>query len=295
MIHGEVPDILSEDPGRSLKGSAQLLLTSPPFPLNRKKKYGNKEGEEYVEWLADLAEPFADMLTADGSLVIEMGNAWEAGRPTQSTLALEALLAFKRRGDFHLCQEFIWFNPARLPSPIEWVNKRRIRVKDSFTRLWWLARTPEPKADNRNVLQEYSGAMKKLLKRGSYHSGKRPSEHDIGKTSFLVDNGGSIPPNVLTYPNTANRDDYHGYCKENGMALHPARMPEALAEFFVLFLTDPGDLVVDPFAGSNTTGAMAERHGRRWVSFEANVEYIEGSRGRFADTNRANRSGEAAD
>ena len=104
------------------KPKAQLILTSPPFPLNHKKRYGNKVGEEYVEWLASFAPIMRNVLRPNGSIVIELGNAWEAGRPLMSTLALRALLAFLDRADLQLCQQFVVHNPARLPSPAQWVT-----------------------------------------------------------------------------------------------------------------------------------------------------------------------------
>jgi len=226
---------------------------------------------------------FKRMLTPSGSIVIEMGNSWEPGAPVMSTLAIRALLEFQESNSLHLCQEFIWQNPAKLPSPAQWVNVKRIRVKDSFTKLWWLSPTKQPKASNQRVLQEYSDAMKGLIRRGSYNSGKRPSEHNIGEASFLTDNGGAIPSNVLTYANTTNADGYQEYCRRHEIQPHPARMPIDLAKFFVKFLTEPGDIVLDPFGGSNTTGAAAEGEERSWVSIEASLEYIKGSRGRFGD------------
>ena len=63
------------------------------------------------------------LLTETGSIIIEIGNAWNPGEPTYSTLPIETLIEFKNRCDLYLCQEFIYFNPARLPGPIEWVNK----------------------------------------------------------------------------------------------------------------------------------------------------------------------------
>ena len=203
--------------------------------------------------------------------------------PIMSTLALRALLEFQEKNDLNLCQEFIWYNPARLPSPAQWVNVERSRVKDSFTKLWWMAPTAKPKASNQRVLQEYSKAMKALLKRGTYNAGKRPSEHDISEAAFLRDNGGAIPSNVLTYANTQNGDAYQIYCRENELRLHPARMPADLAKFFIKFLTVAGDVVLDPFSGSNTTGAAAEELERFWISIEASEDYIKGSRGRFGD------------
>ncbi|MEX2283968.1 MAG: site-specific DNA-methyltransferase [Gemmatimonadota bacterium] len=285
MVIGKTEDVLHQPQGKRLRGKVNLIFTSPPFPLNRKKKYGNETGTAFIEWLSGFAPLFRDLLSPDGSVVIEMGNAWEPGSPTMSTLALESLLAFKRAGDFYLCQEFIWYNPARLPSPAEWVTVRRVRVKDSFTRLWWLSPVENPKASNRRVLQPYSGAMKDLLRTGKYNSGLRPSEHGIGRSSFLTDNGGSIPANVLVIPNTRSSGDaYQRYCRERRIPFHPARMPIELAEFFINFLTTPGDLVLDPFGGSNTTGAAAESLQRQWMSIEPTLSYALGSAGRFQQT-----------
>ena len=293
MFVGPAEDLLADGLPGPVRGNVQLVFTSPPFPLHRPKKYGNRTGDDFARWLAGYARPLADMLTPDGSIVLELGNGWNPGVPTVSTAGIKALLAFQEAANLHLCQEFICFNPARLPTPAEWVTVRRQRVKDSFTRVWWLSPTPTPKADNRRVLTEYSDAMRKLLKRGTYTGGRRPSEHKVGKRSFLADNGGAIPANVLVPPdsdvpeavlpiaNTANRSTYHQRCKEREVARHPAAMPDALVRFFVQFLTEPGDLVLDPFAGSNTTGAVAEELGRRWVSLEANPDYAEMSRVRF--------------
>lgn len=173
MYLGKIESFLDSQYAKSLHGKVNLIFTSPPFPLNRKKKYGNLNGDEYLKWLESLAPRLRELLAPDGSLVIELGNSWEPGTPTMSTLALEALLGIKRAGDYHLCQQFICNNPARLPSPAQWVTVERVRVKDSFTHVWWMAPSPRPKASNRNVLEEYSPSMKALLERGSYNSGKR--------------------------------------------------------------------------------------------------------------------------
>jgi len=260
---------------------ANLLFTSPPFPLNRAKRYGNMAGDEYLLWMEALAPLFSEVITDDGSIVIEIGNAWEKGVPVHSILPIEALLRFKESGHFYLCQEFIHFNPSSLPAPIEWVNKRRIRVKDAFTRIWWLSKTPYPKADNKQVLTQYSKKMQVLLDRKKYNSGRRPSEHVIGSNSFAANNGGAIPPNVIISANTVGKGPYFDYCKGNNLAIHPARMSQDIPEFFIKFLTQEGDLVVDPFAGSNMTGFVAENTNRRWLCIEINKEYAEGSKGRF--------------
>ena len=281
MFRSDVETFLDSSAARKYYGKVQLIFTSPPFPLNRKKKYGNLQGPDYVAWLAGFAAQFEKLLTKDGSIVMELGNAWEQGKPVMSTLALEALLRFLRDGKLNLCQQFVCYNPAKLPSPAPWVTIGRMRVKDSYTHVWWMSPVERPQADNRRVLKPYSGHMLDLLKSGKYNSGKRPSEHHISPKSFLKRNPGAIPSNVLTFSNTVATDRYQTYCRSEGLTPHPARMPIGLAEFFIKFLTKPRQLVMDPFAGSNTTGAAAERLKRRWLAVEPTPDYVSGSRGRF--------------
>ena len=293
MHHGDALQVLTSQRMEKRKHKVQLVFTSPPFPLNTKKRYGNLKGEEYIAWFASFAPILREFLTENGSIVVEIGNAWEPGKPVMSTTVLKALLAFLEKGGLHLCQEFVWYNPARLPGPVEWVNKERIRVKDAFTRIWWMSHTDRPKADNRRVLRAYSDSMRRLIDKKKYNSGPRPSQHLIGRTSFFTDNQGAIPPNViggddaeslhslLKVTNTRSSDQYQLFCRERDLALHPARMPRELVEFFVRFLTDAGDCVLDPFAGSNTTGAISEEMQRRWLAIEAKWEYATASISRF--------------
>lgn len=281
MLRGHSEEVLRHADLDGIRGKVQLIFTSPPFPLNTKKKYGNLQGEEYLTWLTGFGSLFRELLAENGSIVIELGNSWEPGLPTMSTLGLKALLRFQEENKLHLCQEFICHNPARMPSPAQWVTIERIRLKDSYTRLWWLSPTSRPKANNKNVLKEYSEAMQRLLKTKQFNSGKRPSEHHVSEESFKKDNGGAIPPNVLSISNTSASDPYQQYCRAHDIEFHPARMPIDLPEFFIKFLTDPGDIVLDPFGGSNTTGAAAEKLSRHWLAVEPTPHYIEGSLGRF--------------
>jgi len=287
MYRATVEDFLASPSSEQYKGNVQLIFTSPPFPLLTPKAYGNKVGEEYLQWLSDLAPRLTELLTPNGSIVIELGNAWERGHPIMSTLPLEALLAFRKAGDLFVSQQFICHNPARLPSPIQWVNRERIRVKDSYTHVWWMSPSERPKADNRKVLVPYSDSMKKLIATQKYNSGPRGSGFNIGKESFLTDHGGAIPPSMLSYANTRAATPYRRYCREQGLTPHPAPMQPQLVEFFVKMLTDEGDLVYDPFGGSNTTGAVAEQFKRRWIATEPKMDYILGSKGHFAQFNPA--------
>lgn len=259
--------------------TVDLIVTSPPFALKRKKEYGNVDAKDYVPWFMKFAVEFKRILKDTGSLVIHIGGTWTRGQPTRSLYHFELLIALCKTLGFHLAQEFYWHNPAKLPSPAEWVTVRRIRVKDAVDPIWWLSRTPHPKASNRSVLRPYSQAMVKLLENG-YDAKLRPSGHEISE-NFSKDNRGAIPPNLLTLANTDSNSNYLRACREHKIKPHPARFPHGLPEFFIRFLTEPGDLVLDPFAGSNVAGEVAEMLERRWLAFELVQEYLEASRFRF--------------
>lgn len=262
--------------------SVDLVITSPPFALLRQKTYGNKEQSEYVEWLSGFAKKVKIILKDTGSFVIDLGGAYERGIPIRSLYNYRVLIKFVDELGFFLAEEFFWNNPSKLPSPIEWVNKRKIRAKDSVNTIWWFSKTEWPKANVSNVLSPYSDRMKKLLKNpGAYYDPKkRPSGHDISE-NFSRDNGGSIPSNLLSFPNSESNSGYLALCKEKKESPHPARFPSKLPEFFIKFLTEKNDTVLDIFAGSNTTGDVAERLGRKWISFEIDSSYVENSKLRF--------------
>ena len=265
-------------------GSVNLAFTSPPFALQRQKEYGNCDESDYVDWLLEFARLLKPKLAVDGSFVIDIGGAYQKGAPSRSLYPFRVLTRFCDELGFVLAEDFYWFNPSKLPSPIEWVNKRKMRVKDSVNTVWWFSTTSWPKANVSKVLAPYSERMKKLIADPAafYTPKKRPSGHDIG-AAFGKDNGGAIPSNLLQIPNSESNSQYVAGCNAVGAKQHPARFPEKLPEFFIRMLTDPGDLVLDIFAGSNTTGAVAEREGRRWISFELELEYVAASAFRFID------------
>ena len=276
---GDSLDLLRHVPDRSIN----LILTSPPFALTRKKEYGNKDADKYVEWFLGFARHFKRVLKDDGSFVIDLGSAYLPGRPVKALYQFELLVRLCKELGFFLAQDFYHYNPSRLPTPAEWVNVRRIRVKDAVNVVWWLSVTEYPKANNRKVLKPYSDSMKHLLENG-YRAKMRPSGHDIS-TKFQKDNNGAIPPNLLTLANTESNSAYLRRCNEAGVKPHPARFPVEFPRFFIDFLTDYGDIVLDPFAGSNTTGQAAEVSQRRWLAFEIDESYLQGSVYRFQEVN----------
>lgn len=285
---GDSLDLLRKVPDNSVN----LVFTSPPYALHFKKKYGNVHKTEYVEWFLPFAHEIRRILTDTGSFVLNIGGSYNKSVPTRSIYHFRLMVALIDTVGLHLAQELFWYNPAKMPMPAEWVTVRRIRVKDAVEYVWWFSKTEWPNANNRHVLRPYSADMIRLNARG-VRATVRPSGHNITSTFDKISAGGSIPGNVfedaissdfLKFGNNSANDNYTKLCKEQGLVIHPARFPAALPDFFTRLLTNEGDVVLDPFAGSNTTGAVAEGLHRRWIAVDAVKEYLDGSRNRFAHT-----------
>lgn len=280
QVVGDSRELLRQLPA----GSVDLIVTSPPFALLREKEYGNESQRSYVSWLLEFGKAAWDPLKDTGSFVLDLGGAYRRGAPVRSLYNYRVLLEFVDSLGYHLAEEFFWYNPSKLPSPIEWVNKRKIRATDAVNTVWWLSKTEWPKADATRVRQPYSRNMQRLLKAPEdyYTAAGRPSQHSISK-GFGTDNGGALPKNLLTIPNTESNSHYLRTCKRMGRRSHPARFPTRLPAFFIEFLSDPGDLVVDVFSGSNTTGHVSEQMQRRWLSCELDPDYAALSMVRFLE------------
>ena len=302
-VLGDSHNLLRELPDQCI----DLVLTSPPFPLQHQKEYGNVRLESYNDWFLDFAQEVRRVLQPYGSFVVELGGTFDKGSPRRSTYQFELVqrLTNSNEGKFELAQDFYWYNPAKLPNPVEWVNIRKIRVTDAITHIWWLSKDindqsavggsahPIPEADNRRVLQGYSDYQKTLIKKKQINHGVRPSGWNIDKKSFTEDNGGAIPKNCIVAANTASNTHYLNMCRKLGFEPHPARFPNEIPNFFIKFLTpnppydtwEAGELdkpiVLDIFAGSNVTGRVAESMDRNWLAFEKEEKYLETSQFRF--------------
>lgn len=266
--------------------SIDLIITSPPFSLQRHKSYGEVSQYEYVDWLLQFGEKAYIKLKDSGSFVIDLGGAYQKGRPVKALYPFRFMLRMCDELGYRLAQDMYWHNPSALPTPIEWVNKRKLRCKTSVNTVWWFSKTDEPKADVKKVLVPYSSRMQTLIKNPEQFVKEegiiRPSGHVMGLKSWTKNNGGAIPSNLLQISNSESNSQYLRYCKEIGIKRHPARFPAKLPEFFVKMLTNEGDFIVDIFGGSNTTGQVAESLNRKWLTVEINQEYVASSIFRFS-------------
>ena len=280
--------------------SVDLVFTSPPYALIKQKEYGNRPDHAYIRWFRPFAREIHRILKPSGSFILNLGGAWVRGAPIKSLYQYKLLLDLcepnhRRRNPpkFFFAQDFYWFNPAKLPNPTQWVNVERVRVKDAVEPIWWLAKSPNPKATNSSVLAPYSKHMLRLISTNRYNRGDRPSGWSVSD-KWGRNNGGSIPPNFLTEDglnlllnvlvesNTASNDQMRRKLRANGLKPHPATFPTSLPEFFVRLTTDEMDVVIDPFCGSNTTGFVSDSLGRQWLSIDSNNDYLFASRARWA-------------
>lgn len=277
IIHGDSLEVLSTWEANSI----DLIMTSPPFGLLRPKEYGNVHADVYCDWFKPFAKQFHRVLKDSGSLVIDIGGTWRDKQPTRSLYHFKLLIMLCEEMGFHLAQDFYWWNPCRIPNPTEWVTVRRIRVTDSVNTVWWLSKTPWPKASNLRVLQPSRTSMKKMLTL-PHQKAVNQNINNQESNKFIQKEKAAIPSNLIALTNRGNKNNtYIQYCRENKLPLHPARFPSELPEFFIRMLTDPGDMVIDPFGGSCMTGEVCQRLNRKWHCIELSKEYLKGALGRF--------------
>jgi site-specific DNA-methyltransferase (cytosine-N4-specific) len=229
---------------------ARLLVASPPFSGPVDGTEGGSSAASHVAWLGSLLDAASNTLADDGSLVLELGSVWEEGRPVRRPIPSLVVADLCRRGDWMLLQEFYWYNPAFLNSPAEWTEHHPVRFRDTVTVVVWLCRDSDPPVNRAAVTPFY------------------PSSFTLNGNLLLLEDG----PFDQCYLDA---------CARVGIVAHPDRFPEALPAFFIAMLTTPGDLVIDPFAGSCATGAAAERLGRRWICIDADPAALQGGRLRF--------------
>ncbi len=260
--------------------SLNLIFTSPPYPLNHPRAYGNLKGAEYLDWLIRLLETWMPKLAKDGSIVLNLMDTYIEGAPFVDLYQERLLLRLNDDLGVKLCQRYAWHNPCKMPAA-SWVTINRIRVKQTLENIFWLSPSDAPFADNRQVLKPYSRKYQSTLSNGKERQALRPMGYGFHEGQHLKDNGGSIPGNLLTFAHSTSTGPYFDGCRKSGLPIQPARMPKEIPSYFIKLLTRMFDTVWDPCAGSITTGEAAEELGRYWIATERIREYVQGAAFRF--------------
>lgn len=228
-------------------------------------------------------------LVPGGSIVLNIGNDVFLERsPARSMYAERLLLALHDRLGLHLMDRVPWVNYSKPPGPTWWACVNRVQLASAHELVYWLTNDPaRVRSDNRRVLEAHSERHRELIAAGgerrtaSYGDGAyRLRPGDFGSPT-----AGRIPRNVIERGHVcADTLRYRKHAAERGLPLHGAMYPTDIPDFFVRFLTEPGDLGVDPFGGTARTGLAAERLGRRWLVVEWMLQYLQGAAGLFRDS-----------
>jgi len=263
-----------------------LCLTSPPYPLARARAYGNPCQQDYVDWVCRLLEPIIKNLVPGGSIALNVSNdIFLPGMPARSLYREELLLALCQRFGLYKMDEIIWHNPTKAPGPVQWASLRRYQLNVAWEPVYWLTNDPmRVLADNRRVLVPHTGQQLKLMARGGEKAPRKSGDgaNRIGKGAFSNVTAGAIPRNLLPIPHRCpSQLALRKHLAAQGLPMHGATFPLALASFFVKYLTEEGQLVVDPCDGWGTTSLAAELNGRRWLATERILEYVRGKQMRF--------------
>jgi len=133
---GDSLDLLKELPDNSI----DLIITSPPFALQNEKEYGNKDQDSYNDWFMKFIPEISRVLQPHGSFVLETGGAFKKGKPERSIYQWKLLTRIVEESTLKFAQDWYWYNPSKLPSPIEWVNVRKLRGVDAVTHIWWFSK-----------------------------------------------------------------------------------------------------------------------------------------------------------
>lgn len=283
-LWGDCVDIFSR-----LDQPIMACLTSPPYPLAKARAYGGPTEAEYVDFLTAALEPIVALLAPEGSICLNLGqDVFQPGLPSRSLYIERVTLALHDRLGLSLMDRLVWHNPSRPPGPIAWASKKRVQLNTAYDPVLWFS--PDPlrvKADNRRVLEPHTASHLRLIAAGgeqrcaSYGDGA----HTLSPGRYRQETPGRIPRNVISRGHRCkDTDAYRRDAQGLGLPVHGAMQPLSIPDFLIRFLTEPGDLVVDPFGGSCTTGMAAERLGRRWVVAEQIMDFLRAGGERFRES-----------
>lgn len=264
--------------------SLDLILTSPPYPVV-KRSYGRFSVPEWLAWMSELVGMWKNLLTPDGTLAINLMDVFEPGTPMLSPYVERFIIDAIDTHGLNLAGRMPWHSPTKLPN-LEWTVKRKQALRNTVEHVILMSKTPTPSWNvDRLPRDPFAARSCAQIAADARRNGKslRPGGYDINEASFERKGDGRIPSNLIVSGGTGGGGTYAMRCREAGLPVHPARFPEELPRRVIMLATEPGGIVYDPMAGSGTTAKVAHELGRRFITSEPVLEYVQGSAFRFQD------------
>lgn len=272
-------DVIEED--------IHLMFSSPPYPICKGRLYGKVAIADYIDFICRAIEPIIPRLARGANIALNLSNdIFEPGLPSRSTYLERLIIALEDRMGLALMDRHIWMS-NKPPGPVQYASIQRNQLNVGYEPIIVMCNDPKHTlANNRRVLEPHSERHQRFVEGGGVqrasYSGDGAHNQRVGAYSKPTE--GRIPRNIRYVANhCAAGMAVNSFAKEQGLPVHGAKMPLAVADFFVRYLTRPGDLVVDLFSGTGTTAHAAQNRGRRFVVCEMMLEYIKQSFSRFAD------------
>ncbi len=272
--------------------SVNLVFSSSPYPILNGRGYGTFTEAEIVELLVKCAHEWKRALTPDGSLVLNLKDCWlpkaQTGGAVRSLYQEKLLIALSEDVGLHFADRLYYKNPSHLPDN-PWITIKKVRLNNDVENLFWFGKSPNPYANNQNVLVDaapstvaaYLSKAKRAQKLKVGPSGHNNLFEDHMAAVAAGQSLKVIPRNLLEFSNADPKTLLTKRLKELGLPKHDATMPLKLAEFFIKFLTRENDLVYDGFFGSGTTGVAAQTLKRRFLGSDRSLAHLLGSALRF--------------
>jgi site-specific DNA-methyltransferase (adenine-specific) len=250
--HGDCLDILKEYPDDTF----DLIVTSPPYADKRKNTYGGIAPGKYVQWFLPRGEQLLRALKPTGTFILNIKEKADNGE--RHIFVLELILALRKQG-WLWTEEFIWHKKNCYPG--KWPN----RFRDAWERCLQFNKTRHFKMNQEAVMVPMGDWADTRL--------KSIGKNDIVRFDSQVGSGfGKNITNWIGREKAYPSNVLH-LATECGNKNHSAAFPEALPEWFIKLFTDEDDLVLDPFVGSGTTCAVAQKLRRNSVGIEILAEY----------------------
>ena len=271
-----------QDVFRQINEPITLCISSPPYPLRKARAYGGPDERQYVDFICEALKPIVRNLVAGGSIVVSLsGDVFEPKKPSRSLYLERLVLALNDRLGLALMDRIPWVNYSKPPAPTYWACVNRVQLTTAYEPLYWFTNDPDrARSDNRRVLEAHTARHQRLMAVGG--EGRLATYGDganrIRPDSFGRVTTGRIPRNVIERGHACgDTRAYRRHAQALGLPIHGAMQPTSIPDFFIRLLTQPDDLVVDPFGGTVKTGLAAERLGRRWLVTEWMLEYLRGA------------------